>query len=124
MYPPSYTGEIFITISTVAVHALTASHLHCTAGSSRSFSAIRKDAGLYCGSRLRSGEVFAYVGLSQNLEDLKCTPTNFVTDRGAERGDKATWIREFKLPWRKAGLLISMIKWTRTSRLSIKISDE
>ena len=30
--------------------------------------------------------------------------------------------RTFKLPWRKAGLLISMIKWTRTSRLSIKIS--
>ena len=29
---------------------------------------------------------------------------------------------EFKLPWRKAGLLISMIKWTRISRLSIKIS--
>ena len=35
---------------------------------------------------------------------------------------KATWKREFKLPWRKAGLLLSMIKWTRTSRLSIKIS--
>ena len=34
---------------------------------------------------------------------------------------KATWKREFKLPWRKAGLLISMIKWW-TSRLSIKIS--
>ena len=50
---------------------LTASHLHCTAGSSRSFTAIRKDAGLCCGSRLRSGEVFAYVGLSQNLKDLK-----------------------------------------------------
>ena len=33
--------------------------------------AIRKDAGLYCGSRLQSGEVFAYVGLSQNLKDLK-----------------------------------------------------
>jgi hypothetical protein len=32
----------------------------------------------------------------------------------------ATWKREFNLPWRKAGLLISMIKWTRTSRLSIK----
>ena len=30
-----------------------------------------KDAGLYCGSRLRKGEVFAYVGLSQNLKDLK-----------------------------------------------------
>ena len=35
---------------------------------------------------------------------------------------RATWKREFKLPWRKAGLLISMIKWTGTSRLSIKIS--
>ena len=34
---------------------------------------------------------------------------------------KATRKREFKLPWRKAVLLIS-IKWTRTSRLSIKIS--
>ena len=33
--------------------------------------AIRKDAGLYCGSRLRSGEVFAYVGRNQNLKDLK-----------------------------------------------------
>ena len=49
----------------------TASHLHCTAGSSRSFTAIRKDAGLYCGSRLRSGEVFAYVGIIRNLKDLK-----------------------------------------------------
>ena len=35
---------------------LTASHLHCTAGSSRSFTAIRKDAGLCCGSRLREGQ--------------------------------------------------------------------
>ena len=37
----------------------------------RSFTAIRKDAGLCCGSRLRSGEVFAYVGRNQNLKDLK-----------------------------------------------------
>ena len=36
-----------------------------------SFAAIRKDTGLYCGSRLRKGEVFGYVGLSQNLKDLK-----------------------------------------------------
>jgi len=50
---------------------LTASHLHCTAGSSRSFTAIRKDAGLYCGSRLRKGEVFAYVGRIHNLKDLQ-----------------------------------------------------
>ena len=28
-------------------------------------------AGLYCGSRLRKGEVFAYVGRNQNLKDLK-----------------------------------------------------
>ena len=41
------------------------------AESSRSFTAIRKDAGLYCGSRLRKGEVFAYVGRNQNLKDLK-----------------------------------------------------
>ena len=41
------------------------------AASSKSFTAIRKDAGLYCGSRLRSGEVFAYVGSIQNLKDLK-----------------------------------------------------
>ena len=50
---------------------VTASHLHCTAGSLRSFTAIRKDAGLYCGPRLRKGEVFAYVELPQHLKDLK-----------------------------------------------------
>ena len=37
----------------------------------RSFAAFRKDTELYCGSRLRKGDVFAYVGLSQNLKDLK-----------------------------------------------------
>ena len=45
-----------------------------TAGSSRSFTAIRKDAVLCCGSRLRSGEVFASVRRNQNpqnLEDVK-----------------------------------------------------
>ena len=30
----------------------------------------RKGTGLYCGSRLRKGEVFACVGLSRNLKDL------------------------------------------------------
>ena len=34
----------------------------------------------------------------------------------------ATCQREFKLPWRKAGLLISMIKWILTRRLSTKMS--
>ena len=34
-------------------------------------STLRKDAGLYCGPRLRKGDVFAYVGLPQNLKDLK-----------------------------------------------------
>ena len=34
---------------------------------------------------------------------------------------KATWQREFKLPWRKAGLLESsqMIKWIQTIKLSV-----
>ena len=31
--------------------------------------------GLYCGPRLRKGEVFAYVGLPQNLKDLKDLPS-------------------------------------------------
>ena len=31
----------------------------------------RKDAGLCCGSRLRKGEVFAYVGRIHNLKDRK-----------------------------------------------------
>jgi len=56
---------------------LTASHLHSTVGSSRSFTAIRKDAGLCCGSRLRKGEMFAYVGLPQNLKDLKSSTQEF-----------------------------------------------
>ena len=33
--------------------------------------AIRKDAGLYCGPRLLKGEVFAYGGLPENLKDLQ-----------------------------------------------------
>jgi len=36
-----------------------------------SCAAIRKQAGLFCGSFLRKGEVFAYFGLSKNLKDLK-----------------------------------------------------
>jgi hypothetical protein len=42
------------------------------AGPLRSFAALRKDAGLSCGSLLQKGEVFAYVGLIQNLKDLSC----------------------------------------------------
>ena len=55
----------------ITLETLTASHLLFTAGSSRSFTATRKDAGLCCGSRLRKGEVFAYVGRNQDLKDLK-----------------------------------------------------
>jgi len=36
----------------------------------RSFAALRQEAGLFCGSFLRKGEVFAYVGLIQNPKDL------------------------------------------------------
>jgi len=37
----------------------------------RSFAALRKEAGLFCGSSLRKGAVFAYVGLFQNLKDFR-----------------------------------------------------
>jgi hypothetical protein len=57
-----------------------------TAGSSRSFTAIRKDAGLYCGSRLRSGEVFAYVDSIQNLKDRKKTDPNEARRARMRRG--------------------------------------
>jgi hypothetical protein len=32
---------------------------------------VRKEQELFCGSLLRKGEVFAYVGSIQNLKDLK-----------------------------------------------------
>jgi len=57
------------------IHSLAASLLHCKAGSSRSFAAIRKEAGLFCGSFLRNGEAFAYVGRIQHLKD----PTDRMT---------------------------------------------
>ena len=37
--------------------------------------AIRKDAGLCCGSRLRKGDVFTYGRLPQHLKDLKAKDT-------------------------------------------------
>ena len=40
----------------------------------RSFTAIRKEAGHFCGSFLRKGEVFAFVGRNQNLKDLTGIP--------------------------------------------------
>ena len=55
---------------------------------SRSFTAIRKDAGLCCGSRLRSGEVFAYVGLPQNLKDLKDRARQGIEDGGTQFGQQ------------------------------------
>ena len=32
---------------------------------------VRKDAGLFCGSFRRNGEVFAQVGTNHNLQDLR-----------------------------------------------------
>ena len=37
----------------------------------RSFAAIRKQAGIFCGSFLRKGEVLAYVGSIQTLKGLQ-----------------------------------------------------
>ena len=51
----------------VRIHVSVRGYLAPTLGRT----ALRKDAGLCCGSRLRKGEVFAYVGSIQNLKDLK-----------------------------------------------------
>ena len=50
---------------------LAASRLHRGAGSSTSFTEIRKEAGLFCGSFLRKGEVFDSLGRNQSLKDPK-----------------------------------------------------
>ena len=56
--------------------------------------------------------VSAYVGSSKNLKDVK------------ESGYKAIWKREFKTPMAqgRSTKIITMIKWIRTIRLSIKNS--
>ena len=57
--------QVRTTLERVAV-----SLLHWRAGSWRSFAAMRKEAGLFCGSFLRKGEVFNCVGKNQNFKDL------------------------------------------------------
>ena len=49
---------------------LAASHVHWRAGSLRSFTATRKEAGLFCEPLLRKGEMFAY-GRNFILKDPK-----------------------------------------------------
>ena len=56
---------------TTTLQLLAASHLYFRAGSLRSLTAIRKEAGLFCRSFLLKGEVFADVGLCQNLKHLQ-----------------------------------------------------
>ena len=51
--------------------SLAASHLYWKVGSMRSFTAIKKNAGLLCGPY---GELFAYVGISQTLKVFKNSP--------------------------------------------------
>ena len=50
-----------------------------------------KDAGLYCGSRLRKGEVFAYVGSIQDLKDLKVIDLQVASLIGAGRRGGGVW---------------------------------
>ena len=50
---------------------LAASLLHWRAGSLRSFTALRKEAGLFSGSFLRKGVSLSQVGSLLNLKDLK-----------------------------------------------------
>jgi len=58
---------------------------------------IRKEAGLFCGSFLRKGEVFAYVGLTQNLKDLTVHPL----DARREPSALESWIIEVLTAIRK-----------------------
>ena len=97
---------------------MTASHLHCTAGSSRSFTAIQKDTGRCCGSRLRKGEVFAYVGLPQNLKDLNnsdsrgCPPPPLPISRwqGHENREIADRFRRRVSPFPPPDTLVGLLK--------------
>ena len=54
-----------------ALWPLTASHMHWWAGSCRSFTGFRKGAGFFCRSFLLKGQVVAYVGRNQDLNDLR-----------------------------------------------------
>ena len=71
----------------------------------RSFAALRKEAGLFCGSLLRKGEVFAYVGRNQNLKDLKAnSPPPFRTSPGAPSKESSLLVR--------IHFIIVMMSWT------------
>ena len=48
---------------------LAANHLHWRARPLRSCTAIQLEAGLFCGTYLRKGEVFAYAGSIQTLKE-------------------------------------------------------
>ena len=79
------------------------------------------------GGGLEKNNVLCFSGERDGVPvDARALPHPQVAEwrdrRQQVRRYKATWKREFKLPWRKAGLIVSMIKWTRTSRLSIQIS--
>ena len=50
------------------------------------FTAIRKEARLFCGSFLRKGKVFAYVGLSQNLKEIKAGSLRSFTEIRKDAG--------------------------------------
>ena len=73
------------------------------AGSSRSFTAIRKGAGLFCGSFLRKGQMFAQVGRSHGKVDVTLPGKGNSSSHGA----------------RQVHLIITMIKWIQTSGLPI-----
>ena len=89
--PPPSPAHTPLVFGRGAREPLTASHLHCTAGSSRSSTALRKGARLCCGPRLRKGEVFAYVGLPQNLKDLKAKSKRMWRANTFIEGEGTSW---------------------------------
>ena len=63
-------------------------------GCLRSFTAIRKNAGLFCESFLRKGKISAYVGLCQ-IKDLKDPPTGPEGPEGRPKAPGGTSRRRF-----------------------------
>jgi len=56
----------------------------------RSCTAIGKEAGIFCGAFRRKREVFAYVGLIQNLKDLKDLESWSVCERVPDGHNSST----------------------------------
>ena len=117
----------------ITLYTFTASHLHCTAGSSRSFTAYRKDAGLYCGSRLLEGRSVCLCWAKSKPKGPKVRCSKFVgprpsipaspkRGRGACRFDAAppqkTWVCGPRMPCKQGTRSTRSIRNQARARLA------